>query len=610
MREFREISAGGESDNILVDPRDPQTIFGGRVRKLDLDTRQTRDVDPTLAYPDHHRGAWTLPLAFSHTAPGVLYFGNQRVYRTEDGGEHWAQISPDLTREDPGTPSNLDPPTAALHARMGPRRGVVYAIAPSRLAARDLWVGTDDGLVWRTRDEGEHWQNVTPPGLTGWSKIATIEASPHDAETAYLAVDRHRLDDFRPYVYRTRDGGATWQLVADGIGARHAVNAVREDPVRRGLLFAGTERGVYVSFDDGGRWQPLQLNLPVTSVRDLEVKGNDLVIATHGRGFWILDDVTPLRQLDPAAPLTGPYLFQPATALRVRPESFTGTPLPKEEPAAENPPFGAYLDYWLPGAPEGPIALTIRDAAGDVVRRYSSDDAPPAIDLAKLNSTPDWVKRPAELAATPGAHRFVWPLRYPAPTALARGSAFADGVWAPPGRYTVELEVDGAVLAHSLEVRADPRIDLPASAYAEQFALARRIEALRARVAEASRDADNLQKGVTARRALATGRAASRLAEFQTQLTEVTGSDPAENASNSWWLPPRSLESLRALASRLDDLQGAVDGADAAPSPDARAGLAAVEPSVDAGLAAWRRLQEGPLADLEKVLEHAGLPTL
>lgn len=610
MREFREIGAGGESDNILVDPRDPQTIFGGRVRKLDLDTRQTREIDPTLAYPDHHRRAWTLPLAFSHTTPGVLYFGNQRVYRTEDDGEHWAQISPDLTREDPGTPANLDPPTAALHAQMGPRRGVVYAIAPSRLAARDLWAGTDDGRVWRTRDEGEHWQDVTPPELTGWSKVATIEASPHDAETAYLAVDRHRLDDFHPYVYRTRDGGATWTLVADGIGARHAVNAVREDPVRRGLLFAGTERGVYVSFDDGGFWQPLQLDLPVTSVRDLEVKGNDLVIATHGRGFWILDDITPLRQLDPASPLTGPYLFRPATALRVRPESFTGTPLPEEEPAAENLPAGAYLDYWLPEDASAPIALTIRDGAGEIVRRYSSDDRPPAIDLSKLNSTPHWVKRPVTLEATAGAHRFVWPLRYAAPAALARGSAFSDGVWAPPGSYTVELEVGGATLTRSLEVAPDPRVDLPASAYAEQFELARGIEALRVRVAGAARDADNLQKGVTSRLPLAGGRARARLEAFQTQLIEITGAVPTENPANGWWLPPRSLESLRALGSRLGDLQDAVDGADAAPSPDARAGFAAAETSVERGLAAWQRLRKGPLADLEKVLEHAGLPPL
>ncbi len=610
MREFREVSAGGESDNILVDPRDPETIFGGRVRKLDLRTQQTRDVDPTLAYPDHHRSAWTLPLAFSHTAPGVLYFGNQRVYRTENGGEHWTPISPDLTRENPGTPANLDPPTAALHKQLGPRRGVVYAIAPSRLAARDLWVGTDDGLVWRTRDDGERWQNVTPPELTGWSKIATIEASPHDAESAFLAVDRHRLDDFRPYVYRTHDGGATWQLIADGIGERHAVNAVRADPVRRGLLFAGTERGVYMSFDDGELWQPLQLNLPATSVRDLEVKGNDLVIATHGRGFWILDDITPLRQLDPTSPPTRPYLFAPAAALRVRPEGFTGTPLPKEEPAAENPPLGAYLDYYLPTAPSGPVTLTLRDAAGELVRRYSSDDEAPAIDLGKLNSTPDWVRRPVLLSASPGAHRFVWPLRYPAPAALGRGNPFADGVWAALGRYTVELEVDGATLSRSLEVRPDPRIDLASSAYAEQFALARRIEALRDRVAHAARDADNLQKGLTARRALASGRAAARLEDFQSKLTAVTGSVPTEHPSSSWWLPPRSLESLRALASRLGDLQDAVDGADAAPSPDARVGLAAAERSVEAGLAAWRRLQEGPLADLEKVLEHAGLPPL
>jgi photosystem II stability/assembly factor-like uncharacterized protein len=334
MMEFREITAGGESDQIAPDPKDPELIFGGRVDKLDLRTEQTQSIDPTLSSREDDRATWTLPLVFSRRDPSLLYFARQRLFRTADGGRHWDVISPDLTREDPGLPANLDAATAADTPRPGRRHGVIYAIAPSRLADHDLWVGTDDGLIWRTRDEGAHWQNVAPTQLTPWSKVGILETSHFDAETAYAAVDRHRLEDTRPYVYRTRDGGASWTLAARGIPDGSFVNAVREDPKRRGLLFAGTEKGVYVSFDDGDSWQPLQLDLPVTSVRDMVVHGDDLVVATHGRGFYILDDLTPLRQAGPEAERSAAWLYAPATAVRVRPAGFTGTPLPKDEPMA------------------------------------------------------------------------------------------------------------------------------------------------------------------------------------------------------------------------------------------------------------------------------------
>ena len=605
-RDFREITAGGENGMIAPDPRDPEVVFGGRVERLDLRSRQTRNVDPTLAYPDLHRRAWTLPLVFSHRQPGVLYFANQRLYRTEDGGGHWSQISPDLTREDPGVPANLDPATAVLRPGSGTRFGVIYSIAPSRLADRDIWVGTDDGLVWRTRDEGGHWQNVTPAELTPWSKIATLETSPHDAETAYLAVDRHRLDDFRPYVYRTHDGGAHWQLVVRGIAERDTVNVVREDPVRRGLLYAGTERGVWLSFDDGASWQSLQLDLPATSVRDLEVKGNDLVIATHGRGFWILDDIARLRQIKPDLLARGAWLFAPSAAVRLRPEGFTGTPLPKEEPAAANPPPGAVVDYFLARAPSGPLVLTIRDPRGNAVRRYTSKDRPPDVDLSTVHSTPDWVARPVTLSAAPGGHRFVWPLRFPAPPALGHGDPFADGVWAPPGRYTVELEVDGTRLEQALEIVPDPRIELPPAAYAAEFELARKIERARVQVADAASAAKLLQKAVRARRAGAPPPAAELLDAFHEQLREVTGSQPTEGGDAAWWIPPRSPDSLRGLASRLGSLQEAVDGADAPPSPDVRAAWAAAEHATEAVLAAWQRLRTTDLAALDRELTRVG----
>ncbi len=399
---FHEIAPGGENDNIAPDPDDPDVIYGGRVDRVDLRTGQTRKIDPTFAYPDQHRATWTLPLVFSRRDPRVLYFARQQIYVTRDQGEHWTQISPDLTRADPGVPSNLDPPTAAHDEGLGPRRGVVYAIGPSPLENGGLWAGTDDGLVWRSRDEGAHWADVTPAALTPWSKIGIIEPSHVDPETAYLAVDRHRLDDFAPYIYGTHDGGRTWTLIVSGIAATHTVNVVREDPVRRGLLYAGTERGVYVSLDDGATWRSLQINLPVTSVRDIEVKQNDLVIGTHGRAFWILDDVTPLRQLAADFSLGSTRLLGPAAAIRLRPEPFTGTPFPKDEPAAANPPFGAHIDYVL-ASPATDVTLTIRDAHGDVVRRYSSRDQPTVTDPARMHAAPEWTEQPITVSSHAGA---------------------------------------------------------------------------------------------------------------------------------------------------------------------------------------------------------------
>jgi len=436
LTDFRETTAGGESDNLAPDPKDPDILFGGRVDRLDLRTGQTRSVDPTLAYPDLYREAWTLPLIFSPRDPHVLYFARQRLFRTADGGEHWTAISPDLSRENPGTPANLDPATAANNPGTGPRLGVIYAIAPSRLADHDLWVGTDDGLIWRTRDEGAHWTDVTPTGpaaLTPWSKVGILEASHFDAETAYAAVDRHRLDDTRPYVYRTHDGGRHWQLAANGIPEGSFVNAVREDPVRRGLLYAGTEKGVYVSFDDGGHWQPLQANLPVTSVRDLDVHGDDLVIATHGRAFWILDDLTPLRELAASHDLGGAraHLYAPPAAYR---ESDGGGPL-QPPGSGQNPPGGAVFDYYLKAAPTAAkakeVKLEILTGDGKLIRTFhgkaaeSAKETPAAKEgTAKPAASPppdkgaeveeaEEAKDQPTLPVEAGLNRFVWDLTWP-----------------------------------------------------------------------------------------------------------------------------------------------------------------------------------------------------
>jgi photosystem II stability/assembly factor-like uncharacterized protein len=598
---FRETTAGGESDNVAPDPRDPDVLFGGRVSRLDLRTGQTRSIDPTLAYPGEYRDAWTLPLVFSPRDPRVLYFANQRLFRTADGGLHWTALSPDLTREDPGKPANLDPGilTGALTA---PRRGVIYAIAPSRVADRDLWVGTDDGRIWRTRDEGQHWTEVTPAAFTPWSKVGILEAGHFDADTAYAAVDRHRLDDFKAYIYRTHDGGAHWQLAAAGIPDGSFVNAVREDPVKKGLLYAGTEKGVYVSFDDGDHWQSLQANLPVTSVRDIDVHGDDVVIATHGRAFWVLDDVTPLRQLDARGDKQGaPFLFQPAAAVRFRPAGFTGTPMPKDEPAAPNPPAGAALDYALPAAARQ-VALEIRDEKGGLVRRYTSADPAPKPDLAKLAIAPDWVPPAMSLKTAPGMHRFVWPLRYAAPASLGRNGPDegGDGVWAPPGRYTAVLEADGARLTQPLTVLPDPRVLLAPEGYAQQFALARRIEAARVQVAAATREAGAVAAALAERRKGAKPDTAQAIDVLAKRIADLLGGSP-----ELWWVPP-PVGSLRASAAELDKLENAVDGTDDAPSPDAVAGFEKLQPAMAQALAAWEAVKAKDLVILNGRLKRAG----
>ena len=570
MTEFHEITAGGESDEIAPDPDDPDTVYGGRVDKLDLRSGQTRSVDPTLAFPDNYRGTWTLPLVFG-PRDHALYFGNQRIFRTADGGQRWTPISPDLTRPTLTVPTTLDAPTAADSAEPGPRRGVVYDIGPSPLKDGLIWAGTDDGLVWRTRDGGAHWDDVTPVALRPWSKVGTVEPSHFDPEVAYLAVDRHRLDDRGPYAYRTRDGGRSWTAIASGLvdgGMLNAVNVIREDPVQRGLLYAGTERGAFVSFDDGARWQPLQQGLPRTSVRDITVHGEDLVIATHGRGFYIMDDIAPLRALAARAD-PGLRLFAPAPAIRLHEPAFVGTPMPKDEPMAQNPPVGAYIDYVLPTA--APVQIAVLDAQGAVVSRFSSADPAPPLDLAKIDAAPEWLAKAAPPAATPGQHRFVWDLHYAAPARAPGGDAeeAADttGVWAPPGLYTVELTVAGRSLRQPLEVRPDPRVKLDAAGFQAEFVLARRIEEAQVEVHAALARAGALKGRLKAQLQAADAAGKPTLTQTVARL-DALADLPVEDPRNSVGLPPGSPIGLSDIAVRLAKLALAVDGADAAPTPD------------------------------------------
>jgi photosystem II stability/assembly factor-like uncharacterized protein len=604
MREFREVTAGGEADMIAPDPDDPDIVYGGRVDRLDLRTGQAHSIDPTLPTPELNRRTWTLPLVFSKRDPKRLYFGNEKMFRTIDGGQHWDVISPNLTREDPAVPPNLDAVTAANNERQGPRRGVIYAIAPSPLDAELIWAGTDDGLIWKTRDEGAHWDNVTPPALGAWSKVGIIDASHFDKDTAYAAIDRHRLDDRKPYIYRTRDGGRTWQLIVAGIRNGDFVNAVREDPLKKGLLYAATELGMYVSFDDGEHWQPLQANLPRTSVRDIDVHGNDLVIATHGRGFWIMDDISALRQIDARA---GTHLYAPATAIRARVAAFTGTPLPKDEPIASNPPSGAMIDYVLEKPAKKPVELAIYDARDQLVRRYSSADPTPNLDAAKSTYAPEWIPRPTRLQTTSGMHRFVWPLRYAKPAAISGGDTDLDGVWAPPGRYTVELAVDGKRLRQPLTLAPDPRVKLADEAFAQQFAFARDIEATQVRVAKAQAEAKTLHKSLVSERVATADNPdlSSAIAALDADVIAQAGIIESGNPNNAWALPATSTTSLRFVGETLEKLATAADGADAAPSPDARSGYTATSALADKTLADWSVLTSTKVGALNARLKAA-----
>jgi photosystem II stability/assembly factor-like uncharacterized protein len=553
QQDFRPLDVGGENGYLVPDPKHPGLIYGDSsgqggptvTREMPA-TGSEQNLDPVLAHPGTvWRNTWTLPLAFSPADRTSLYFAHQNIFRSRDGGKTWKIVSPDLSRANEGTPANLDPTTLADDNNLR-RHGVVYAIAPSPLRAGLVWAGTDDGSIWVTQNDSRRWQNVTPPALTPWSKVGIIEASHFDAATAYAAVDRHRLDDYAPYIYRTHDGGATWTQLSDGIPNGSFVNVVREDPKLRGLLYAGTERGVYISFDDGARWQPLQLNLPITSIRDIAVHGDDLVVATHGRSFWVMDDIAPLRQLTAAMAAQSAYLFAPACAYRLRPGNEEGTPLPLDEPQADNPAVGLVIDYYLARAAGTPVVIEIRDGNGSLVRRWSSAEPPKAVDPKSVPYTAHWIDTHPVPPASAGAHRFLWDFHRDSP----------DGPLAPPGIYTVRLTVDGATFNRAARVLRDPRIAPGNADLTAQYELARRVVALHAQVSLSRAKAESLLKGhISAEKA-------------RTLRQTIVGEAAPENPDDSMGIYSHDFTSFLYLQNQLDYLESAVESADAAPAPE------------------------------------------
>jgi photosystem II stability/assembly factor-like uncharacterized protein len=464
---------------VAPDPLHPNLIYGGKASCYDRNTGQVQDVSPEALRSGKYRFLRTAPILFSPVDPHILYLAGNVLFKTTNGGQSWDIISPDLSREQPEVPESIGIYRNAEMAKM-PRRGVIYTVAPSYKNVDTLWAGTDDGLIHLTRDGGKTWKEVTPPGLTAWSKVSLMDAGRFDADTAYAAVNRIRLDDQRPHIYRTHDGGKTWKEIVRGLPDNAPVNVVREDPVRRGLLFAGTERAVFVSFDDGDNWQPLRLNMPATSIRDLVIHDDDVVVGTHGRSFWILDNITPLRQLDEKVADAENYLFQPQTAYRVRWNLNTDTPLPPDEPTGKNPPDGAIIDYYLKDAAKTPITLAIFDDHDKLVRRFSSTDKAEVVAEKALDIPTYWIRLTQILSAEAGAHRFVWDLHYPPPEGVNRAYPIAAvlhdtpseprGPWAMPGPYTVRLTVGGKTLDQKLIVKMDPRVN-PREGLNQQFAL-------------------------------------------------------------------------------------------------------------------------------------------
>jgi len=463
MRDWEPIGAGGESGMTAADPLNPGVIFGGISTRWNLETNTAVRGTTAPQSPEQARADWTQPLVFSPADQHALYYANQFLFKTTDAAKTWTRISGDLTRPDPGVPPTLDAAAAAQVDRNG-KRGVIYAVAPSPLRAPLLWIGTDDGVIQLTQDDGTTWQNVTPNAITVWSRVTMVEASHFDPNAAYASVDRHQLQDFEPYIYRTRDLGQSWQKITNGLPAGVYVHSIKEDPQRRGLLVCGTERGAFLSFDDGDRWQPLQLNLPVTSVRDFAFYENDLIVATHGRGFWVIDDISALRQATEAIAKSDVYLFKPADAINDQQGGDNGTPLQKDEPQAPNPPNAAYIDYYLRTPSTDPVTVEVLDSAGTVVATYSSDPTrqPPPPARGGFgggrpggipNTSPLWRQPPEPMSAAAGMHRVAWNL---APAGGFGGGARAE---TPPivGSYTVRLTVGARTLTQPITIRPDPR---------------------------------------------------------------------------------------------------------------------------------------------------------
>jgi photosystem II stability/assembly factor-like uncharacterized protein len=604
FRDWHPVAAE-EYGYVVADPLDPDVIYGGKLTRYDRRTGQGQGILPVPLRSSDFRMLRTQPVVFSPVDPHLLFFSGNTLWQTRDGGRNWQQISPDLTRKTYELPASIGKyradPTAAAK-----QRGVIYAVAPSPLDVNRIWCGTDDGLIHLTTNGGKTWNDVTPPAISAWQKISIIDAGAFDANTAYTAVNTLRLDDVRPHIYRTHDGGKTWTEIVRGISEGQTVNVVREDTQRKGLLFAGTERAVYVSLDDGDNWESLRLNMPATSIRDLIVKGDDLAVATHGRGFWILDNITPLRQLTKDQP--GSVLFKPQTALRIRWSLNTDTPLPPDEPAGENPPDGAMIDYFL--AEDSPVTLEIKDNKGNLVRRYSSTDAPVLPDARKLKIPRYWIRPPRLLSIQSGLHRFLWDMHYtPLPgiepeypmSAVNRDTPPSPtSPWVVPGEYTVVLTAGGKSYTQPFTVKMDPRVKTSHAELQQQLTLSQQLCDVRAGLEPIGKIFDSLDEQLTKLREQSLPKnVEEKLNALNSKLKELGPPNPR----------PGATPSLYARDSAKDLFQQ-IQGVDAGPTDRVKAAVNDIKAQAAVLTKHWREIVAQEVPALDQELQAAGLARL
>ena len=466
---FREFMGVGADEYAYVapDPKDSNIIYGGRVIRFNKKTGQSQFVGPEVLRSREFRYLRTMPLLFHPANDDMLLFGTNVVWKTLDGGQNWQQISQDLTRKQPEVPKSVGDYKADDMKTM-PQRAIVYALGPSALDENIIWAGTDDGLVHVTTDGGKTWKDVTPSAISSWDKISQIDAGHFNKSTAYISINSIRKDDMKPHIFKTHDFGKTWLEITSGMNPSGPVNVVREDHKQKGLLFAGTEREVYFTSNDGKSWQSLRMNMPASSIRDLVIHENDLVIGTHGRSIWILDDFSSLRELENLSS-NSVHLFQPSDTYRVRFNMFSDTPLPPEEPTGQNPPDGAIIDYYL-GSNANSIKLEILDEKGQKINWFSSDDVEEYIDTTTMQHPTYWARPFKKLSNKKGHQRFVWNLRYKEPRGANRGYAIAAvqyntesgpvGPFVAPGDYKIKLNVDGKVMEQTIRVKLDPRSEM------------------------------------------------------------------------------------------------------------------------------------------------------
>src|SRR5579859_4968163 len=610
---------GGESGFVVPDPKNPDVVYAGSydglITRFDKKNHQEQDISSWPLNPMgsgaadlKHRFQWTAPIMMSANDPNAVYHGGEAVFKTTDEGMTWTAISGDLTRNDKSKQQSSGGPLTQDNTSVE-YYDTIFALAESPLEKGLLWAGSDDGLVHVTRDGGQHWSNVTSKEFGDWSLVSIIDASPHSAGTAYVAIDRHKLDDFHPYLFKTADYGKTWTKITAGLPDNSYAHTIREDPKRKGLLYAGTENGIYISFDDGGHWQSLKLNLPTTPIHDLTIKGDDLIVATHGRAFWALDDIGPLRQMNAAADSAEAHLYQPSPAIRFRGPGFT---LPATVPVGANPPAGAVIYYSLKTAPKEQITLEVLDAHGKLIRKYTSKKTGEA---ASPDEEEFGIRRPGQaLPAEAGLNHFVWDMHFEPPTRVPGSVGWGgrpEGPLVVPGTYEIKLTVAGKSETAKLVITKDPRVSASQADLDKQGELALRI---RDRVTAGHEEVNQIRsvRGQidALKKRLSADASAKAVLDAAEALTKKM------NAIEEKIIQPKSKSGEDPLnypiqvADQFVALQETVESADAAPTAASFTVYDELNKRLEVQLAAWHEIQSKDLGALNAAIQKANIPAI